>query len=141
MWKCKCGTENRTPGKRCYYCRRLNPEPVKDGEKLPLVVGCIIIAFLIAVAAKMIGDAYQIPALNHYGGSVLLSLFGFGLLIWARADQKSGVTLGGDDFTFIDIKKKEYPFSFWLYVGTYYAVGIFFIVCGVISFFAPNPLF
>jgi len=137
MWKCRCGTENRTAGKRCYYCRRLNPEPVKDVERLSLGVGCIIIAFLIAVAATMIGDAYQIPALKHYGGIVFFLLMGLGMLIWARVDQTRGVTAGGDEF---DIKKKESPFGFWLCTVIMYAGGIYFIVCAVISSLFPSIL-
>jgi len=77
----------------------------------------------------------------HEHDYTLLLLFGFAFLIWARVDQTRGVTTGGDDFEFIDIKEKESPFGFWLYVVTYYAAGIFFIVCAVIAFFAPNPLF
>ena len=135
MWKCRCSTENRTAGKRCYYCRRLNPEPVKDVERLSLGVGCIIIAFLIAVAATMIGDAYQIPALKHYGGIVFFLLMGLGMLIWARVDQTRGVTAGGDEF---DIKKKESPFGFWLCTVIMYAGGIYLIVYAVISFLFPS---
>jgi len=138
MWKCRCGTENSTPRKGCYSWG--GPKDA-DVETLPLGPVCIFIAFLIAFAATMIGAAYQIPALNHYGYVVFLLSLGFGLLILARADQTRGATINREDLGYIDIKKKEYPFWFWLYVGTHYAAGIFLIVWGVISFFAPNPLF
>ncbi len=126
MWKCRCGTENRTPGKRCYYCRRLNPEPVKDGEWLSLGVGCIIIAFLIAFAAAIIGDVYQIPALEHYGVIAFFLTLGLATFTGARADQKSG--LGGDDFYYL----------FWFDITFSYAIGICFIVYAVISFLFPS---
>jgi len=117
MWKCICRTENRTRTTQCPSCK--GPEDVEEVQ----------------------GGAYQIPALRHYGGSVLFLSMGFGFLIWARADQTRGVTSGLDETGPLLIKEKESPFCFWVYVGTYYAGGIFLIVCGVISFFAPNPLF
>ncbi len=135
MWKCRCGTENRTPRKGCYSCKRLKDA---DVETLPLVL--IGMGFLIAVAATMIGDAYQIPALKHYGGIVFFLLMGLAMLIWARVDQTRGVTIGRDDFEYSDITEKEHPFAFWLYTVTYYAGGIFFIVCAVISFLFPSIL-
>ncbi len=133
MWKCRCGTENRTPGKRCYYCRRLNPEPVKDGEWLPLVFGCI--AFLIAFPATMIGLAYQIPTLIHYGAIAFLLTLGFTGLSMARSDQKSG--LGGESYLY-PIKKEESPIGFWFDITFKYAAGICFIVYAVISFLFPS---
>ena len=132
MWKCSCGTENRTAGKRCYYCRRLNPEPVKDGEWLPLVFGCI--AFLIAFPATMIGLAYQIPTLIHYGAIAFFLTLGLGALIWARAGQKSG--LGDDDLG--PIKKEESPIAFWFDITVKYAMGIYLIVYAVLSFLFPS---
>jgi len=134
MWKCRCGTENRTPGKRCYYCRRLNPEPVKDGEKLSLGTVCILIAFLIAFATMLIDDAYQIPGLLHYGGIVTVLLMGFAFLIWARADQKSG---DGGDYEF-PIKKEESPIEFWFVITVNCAAGIYLIVYAVLSFLFPS---
>ena len=71
----------------------------------------------------MIGDAYQIPALKHYGGIVFFLLMGLAMLIWARVDQTRGVTIGRDDFEYSDITEKEHPFAFWLYTVTYYAGG------------------
>ncbi len=134
MWKCICcDTENSNPRKTCYSCRALKDE--KDGQGLPFVL--IGIAFLIAVAAAMIGDAYQIPALKHYGGIGFFLLMGLGMLIWARVDQTRGVTAGGDEF---DIKKKESPFGFWLCIVIMYAGGIYFIVCAVISSLFPSIL-
>ncbi len=135
MWKCRCGTENRTAGRRCYYCRRLKDA---DVETLPLVLGCI--AFLIAFPAAMIGGVYQIPALEHYGAIALLLFIGFFALSMARADQTRGVSTVGTDVQSIDILEKESPFLFWLYTVTMYAGGILLIVYAVISFLFPSIL-
>ena len=138
MWICRCGTENRTRTTQCPSCK--GPEDVEEVQGgLPFVL--FGMGILIAIATVLIDDAYQIPALRHYEGSVLFLSMGFGFLIWARADQTRGVTSGLDETGPLLIKEKESPFCFWVYVGTYYAGGIFLIVCGVISFFAPNPLF
>ncbi len=131
MWKCRCGTENRTPRKTCHSCRR-----PKDVEKLPLEVGCIIIAVLIAVAATMIGDAYQIPALKHYGLIAFFLTLGLGALGIARSKQKSG----HDDDNEFPITKEEYPICFWFDVTMNYAIAIVFIVVAIIKFFVPNFL-
>ncbi len=130
MWKCRCGTENRTPGKRCYSCRR-----PKDVEKQPLMVGCISIA-LIAFAAMMIGLFYQIPALKHYGGTVTVLFLGLGTLGIARSTQKRGHD-GDNEFP---ITKEESPICFWFDVTMNYAMAIVFIVVAIIKFFVPNFL-
>ncbi len=132
MWKCSCGTRNLTLGKRCHKCGT-----PKDVEGESLVLGCVSI-FLIAFAAAMIGDVYQIPALKHYGVIALFLSMGFGGLSMARSDQKSG--LGGDSYL-NPIKKEESPIFFWFDITITYAAGIVFIVVAIIAFFAPNLLF
>ena len=131
MWICRCGTETRTRTTQCPSCK--GPEDVEGGSWLPLVL--IGMGFLVGFAIMLIDDAYQIPALKHYGGIVFFLLFGFGGLSMARSDQKSG--LGGDELDF-PIRKEESPIGFWLYTGTMYAGGIFLIVCAVISFLFPS---
>jgi len=131
MWICRCGTENRTPRKTCHSCRR--PKVV---EKQPLVVGCISIV-LIAFAATMIGAAYQIPALKHYGGVAFVLTLGLGALGMARSMQKSGHD-GDNEFP---ITKEGSPILFWFDVTMNYVGGIVLIVFAIIRFFAPNPLF
>ncbi len=100
----------------------------KDVEKQPLVVGCIIIASLIAFPAAMIGGVYQIPALEHYGAIAFLLTLGLAGICGARSDQKSGP--GGDDFYYL----------FWFDITITYAAGIVFIVVAIIAFFVPNFL-
>jgi len=132
MWKCICcSTENRTPRKTCHSC--MAP---KDVERLPLVVGCISIAFLIAFPATMIGVAYQIPTLIHYGAIAFLLTLGLALLGGSRSDQKIGV-VGPYEFP---IKKEESPIRFWFSITYWYAVGIVCIVVAIIAFFVPNFL-
>ncbi len=128
MWKCSCGTRNLTLGKRCHKCGT-----PKDVEGESLVLGCVSI-FLIAFAAAMIGDVYQIPALKHYGVIALFLSMGFGGLSMARSDQKSG--LGDDDLG--PIKKEESPIAFWFDITVKYAMGIYLIVYAVLSFLFPS---
>ncbi len=133
MWKCICcDTENSNPRKTCYSCRALKDE--KDGQGLPFVL--IGIAFLIAVAAAMIGDAYQIPALKHYGLIAFFLTLGLGALGIARSKQKSG----HDDDNEFPITKEESPICFWFDVTMNYAIAIVFIVVAIIKFFVPNFL-
>jgi len=131
VWICRCGTENRTRTTQCPSCK--GPEDVEvEGESL--VLGCISIV-LIAFAATMIGLAYKIPTLIHYGAIAFLLTLGFTGLSMARSDQKSG--LGGESYLY-PIKKEESPIGFWFDITFKYAAGICFIVYAVISFLFPS---